>query len=68
MIEVTEEMKDLAKAAATAYVTGLRTINMRDSVEQFLDAYDYALKKIWNKHHKDMAIKEFASDVSNDNE
>lgn len=67
MIEVTDEMKNLAKAAATAYVTGLKTVNMRESVESFLDAYDYALKKIWNKHHKDMAIKEFASDLTNDN-
>lgn len=66
MIEVTDEMKDLAKAAATAYVSELKITNMRESVESFLDAYDYALKKIWNKHHKDMAIREFASDSIND--
>ena len=66
MIEVTDEMKDLAKAAATAYVTGLKIIDMRESVEHFLDAYNYALKKIWNKEHKDMAIREFVSDINTD--
>lgn len=66
MIEVTSEMKDLAKAAATAYVTGLKLTDMRLSVEHFLDAYDYALKKIWNKQHKDMAIREFIDNSEND--
>lgn len=62
MIQVTEEMKDLAKAAATAYITGLKTTDMRDSIERFLDAYDYALKKIWNKQHKDESMREFVND------
>ena len=65
MIEVTDEMKELAKSAATAYVSGLKILDMKESVESFLDAYDYALKKIWNKQHKEMAIKEFASDIIN---
>ena len=47
MIEVTDEMKDLAKAAATAYVTGLKIIDMRESVEHFLDAYGIKSTKIW---------------------
>lgn len=61
MIETTPEMKELAKAAATAYVTGLKINNMEDSIDSFLDAYDYAIKKIWLREHKNAAMKDLIS-------
>lgn len=58
MVEVTNEMKDLAKAAATAYVSGLREQNSKQAVDYFLESYDYALKKIWLRTHKENAMKD----------
>ena len=68
MIKITAEMKDLAKAAATAYVTGLKVSDMENSVEIFLDAYDLAIKKIWLKEHKNISMREFNSDSTNSEE
>lgn len=65
MIKITDEMKELAKSAATAYVTGLKLNNMEDSIETFLDAYDFAIKKIWLKEHKNISMREFNSDSLN---
>ena len=62
MIKITDEMKNLAKAAATSYVTGLKLTDMETSIETFLDAYDFAIKKIWLKEHKNMSMRELASD------
>ena len=64
MIDITLEMKELAKAAATAYVTGVKFDDMEDSIDSFLDAYDQAIKKIWLREHKNAAMKEI---ISNDN-
>ena len=61
MVDITPEMKELAKAAATAYVTGLKINNMEDSIDSFLDAYDQAIKKIWLREHKNVAMKDFIS-------
>lgn len=61
MIETTLEMKELAKSAATAYVTGLRLSDMKESVDSFLDAYNYAIKKIWLREHKNAAMKDLFS-------
>lgn len=61
MIETTPEMKDLAKAAATAYITGLGIADMKESVDSFLDAYSYAKKKIWLMEHKNAAMKDLVS-------
>lgn len=61
MVDITPEMKELAKAAATAYVTGLKINNMEDSIDSFLDAYDYAIKKIWLREHKNAAMKDLIS-------
>ena len=58
MVEVTNEMKDLAKAAATAYVCGLCEKDSKQAVDCFLEAYDYALKKIWLRSHKENAMKD----------
>ena len=58
MIETTPEMKELAKSAATAYITGLRLSDMKESVDSFLDAYNYAIKKIWLREHKNAAMKD----------
>ena len=62
MVETTPEMKELAKAAATAYVTGLRIVDMKESVDSFLDAYNYALKKIWLRNHKENAMRDIVSE------
>ncbi len=66
MVEITEEMKELAKAAATAYVTGLREQNAEQSVDSFLDAYDCAIKKIWLRSHKENALKDITSATTHD--
>lgn len=65
MIKITDEMKELAKSAATAYVTGLKLNDMEESIETFLDAYDLAVKKIWLKEHKNISMREFNSDSTN---
>ena len=62
MIDITPEMKELAKAAATAYALSLKVNDMEDSVDSFLDAYDCAIKKIWLREHKNAAMKDFVSD------
>ena len=62
MIKITDEMKDLAKSAATAYVTNLKMSDMESSIETFLDAYDLAIKKIWLKEHKNISMRELISD------
>lgn len=61
MVDITPEMKELAKAAATAYVTGLKFNDMEDSIDSFLDAYDQAIKKIWLREHKNAAMKDLIS-------
>lgn len=61
MVDVTPEMKELAKAAATAYVTGQKINDMEDSIDSFLDAYDQAIKKIWLREHKNAAMKDLIS-------
>lgn len=63
MVDITPEMKELAKAAATAYVSGLNNNDMEDSIDSFLDAYDQAIKKIWLREHKNAAMKDFISDT-----
>ena len=63
MVDITPEMKELAKAAATAYVTGQKIDDMEDSIDSFLDAYDQAIKKIWLREHKNAAMKDFISDT-----
>ena len=64
MVDITPEMKELAKAAATAYITGQKINDMEDSIDNFLDAYDQAIKKIWLREHKNAAMKDLIS--SND--
>ena len=61
MVDITPEMKELAKLAATAYVSSLRINNMEDSIDSFLDAYDCAIKKIWLREHKNAAMKDLIS-------
>ena len=61
MVDITPEMKELAKAAATAYITGQKINNMEDSIDSFLDAYDQAIKKIWLREHKNAAMKDLIS-------
>ena len=39
-----EEINDLAKAAATAYVIGARIQDPKLAVDLFMEAYNYALK------------------------
>lgn len=68
MIETTPEMKELAKSAAAAYITGLRLNDMKESVDSFLDAYNYAIKKIWLREHKNAAMKDLVSDSYNEEE
>ena len=64
--EVTMEMKDLAKSAATAYLTTQKINDVVDAVDIFLDAYECAIKKILLREHKVRAMKDFASDNLND--
>ena len=59
MLEVKNEMKEMATSAANAYVSGLRETNAKQAVDSFLEAYDYALKKIWLRSHKENAMKDF---------
>ncbi len=66
MVKVTNEMKELAKTAATAYVTGLKLNDMEESIETFLDAYDLAVKKIWLKEHKKISMMELSDELSED--
>lgn len=61
MVDITPEMKELAKAAATAYVISQKINDMEDSIDSFLDAYDQAIKKIWLREHKNAAMKELIS-------
>lgn len=61
MVDITPEMKELAKAAATAYVTGQKINDMEESIDSFLDAYDQAIKKIWLREHKNAAMKDLIS-------
>lgn len=68
MIKVTNEMKELAKSAATAYVTGLKMQDMENSIEIFLDAYDLAVKKIWLKEHKKISMMELSDELLQDEE
>ena len=66
MVELTEEMKELAKAAATGYVAGLGEQNAKQAVDHFLDAYDYSTKKIWLRSHKENALKDITSATISD--
>lgn len=68
MVEVTNEMKELAKAAATAYVSGLHEQNSKQAVDYFLESYDYALKKIWLRTHKENAMKDITGGAIIDEE
>ena len=43
--EVTNEMKELAKSAATAYLTSQKINDVDDAMDVFLDAYECAIKK-----------------------
>ena len=62
MEEVTIEMKELAKSAATAYLTSQKTNDVDDAMDIFLDAYECAIKKIMLREHKVRALRDFASD------
>ena len=68
MIEINDEMKKIATAAANAYVSGLREPNAKKAVDSFLEAYDYALKKIWLRSHKESAMKDIRSADFEDDE
>ena len=68
MIEVTDEMKKIATAAANAYVSSLREQDPKKAVDCFLEAYDYALKKIWLRSHKESAMKDIRSADFEDDE
>lgn len=63
--EVTSEMKDLAKSAATAYLASQKINRVEDAMTIFLEAYDCALKKIILREHKVRAMRDFATDDSN---
>ena len=65
MEEVTIEMKELARSAATAYLTSQRIIDVDDAMDIFLDAYECAIKKIMLREHKNRALRDFASDETN---
>ena len=62
MEEVTIEMKELARSAATAYLTSQRINDVDDAMDIFLDAYECAIKKIMLREHKVRALRDFASD------
>ena len=68
MLEITDEMKQMATTAAHAYVSSLKEKNAKKSVDSFLEAYDYALKKIWLRSHKENAMKDFRSVEFEDDE
>ena len=64
--EVTNEIKELAKSAATAYLTSQRINDVDDAMDIFLDAYECAIKKIMLREHKVRALRDFANDeISN---
>lgn len=67
MVEVTEEMKDLAKSAANAYLSGQKINDVDDAMDVFLDAYECAIKKIMLREHKNRALKDFATEDSMSN-
>ena len=60
--EVTSEIKDLAKAAASAYLTSQKINDVDDAMDIFLDVYECAIKKIMLREHKNRALRDFASD------
>ena len=62
MEEVTIEMKELARSAATAYLTSQKINDVDDAMDIFLDAYECAIKKIMLREHKVSALRDFASD------
>jgi hypothetical protein len=62
MEEVTIEMKELARSAATAYLTSQRINDVDDAMDIFLDAYECAIKKVMLREHKVRALRDFASD------
>ena len=65
MEEVTIEMKELARSAATAYLTSQRINDVDDAMDIFLDAYECAIKKIMLREHKNRALRDFALDETN---
>ena len=65
MEEVTIEMKELARSAATAYLTSQRINDVDDAMDIFLDAYECAIKKIKLREHKVRALRDFASEETN---
>ena len=65
MEDVTIEMKELARSAATAYLTSQRINDVDDAMDIFLDAYECAIKKIMLREHKNRALRDFASDETN---
>ena len=67
-MEITEEMKKMASSAANAYVSGLKERDAKIAVDSFLEAYDYALKKIWLRSHKENAMKDIRSANFDDEE
>lgn len=65
--EVTNEIKELAKSAATAYLTSQKINDVDDAMDIFLDAYECAIKKIMLREHKNRALRDFAIDESSAN-
>lgn len=65
--EVTNEIKELAKSAATAYLTSQKINDVDDAMDIFLDAYECAIKKIMLREHKNRALRDFASDETSNN-
>ena len=65
--EVTNEIKELAKSAAAAYLTSQRINDVDDAMDIFLDAYECAIKKIMLREHKVRALRDFASEESHNN-
>ena len=65
--EVTNEIKELAKSAATAYLTSQKINDVDDAMDIFLDAYECAIKKIMLREHKVRALRDFAIDESSAN-
>lgn len=65
--EVTTENKELAKSAATAYLISQKINDIDDAMDIFLDAYECAIKKILLREHKVRALRDFASEDSQNN-
>ena len=63
--EVSNEIKELAKSAATAYLTNQKINDVDDAMDIFLDAYECAIKKIMLREHKNRALRDFASEETN---